>query len=172
MDPFAKYDIKFIGLKDGIHNFDFEIDNQFFDIFNYTELNNCRIKSIVQLDKKLNLLKLKFYSKGSININCDLSNEPFDYIIDEKHEIVVKFDDRFNNDNDEILILEHGSYKVNIAQYIYEMIVLSVPIKKLHPGIENGTLKSNILKKLEELSPTSRIKNKDPRWNKLKDLLK
>ena len=52
------------------------------------------------------------------------------------------------------------------------MIVLSVPIKKLHPGIENGTLKSNILKKLEELSPTSRIKNKDPRWNKLKDLLK
>ena len=51
------------------------------------------------------------------------------------------------------------------------MIVLSVPIKKLHPGIKNGTLKSNILKKLEELSPKSNIKVKDPRWDKLKDLL-
>ena len=62
MNPLNKYNIKFIGLKDGIHNFDFRIDNQFFDIFNYTEFNNCSIKSIVQLDKKLNLLKLNFYS--------------------------------------------------------------------------------------------------------------
>jgi uncharacterized metal-binding protein YceD (DUF177 family) len=119
----------------------------------------------------LNLLKLNFYSKGFININCDLSNEPFDYLIDEKYQIVVKFGDKFNNDHDEIIILEHGSYKINIAQYIYEMIVLSVPIKKLHPGIKNGTLKSNILKKLQELSPKSNIKVKDPRWDKLKDLL-
>lgn len=171
MNPLNKYNIKFIGLKDGIHNFDFRIDNQFFDIFNYTEFNNCRIKSIVQLDKKLNLLKLNFYSKGFININCDLSNEPYEYLIDEKYQIVVKFGDKFNNDHDEIIILEHGSYKVNIAQYLYEMIVLSVPIKKLHPGIKNGTLKSNILKKLEELSPKSNIKVKDPRWDKLKDLL-
>jgi uncharacterized metal-binding protein YceD (DUF177 family) len=171
MNPLNKYNIKFIGLKDGIHNFDFRIDNKFFDIFNYTEFNNCNIKSIVQLDKKLNLLKLNFYSKGFININCDLSNEPFDCLIDQKYQIVVKFGDKFNNDHDEITILEHGSYKVNIAQYLYEMIVLSVPIKKLHPGIKKGTLKSNILKRLEELSPKSNIKVKDPRWDKLKDLL-
>jgi uncharacterized metal-binding protein YceD (DUF177 family) len=54
--------------------------------------------------------------------------------------------------------------------------VLSVPQKRLHPGIENGTLNSEILKKLEDLSPKS-LENKssnndiDPRWNSLKKLL-
>ena len=54
-----------------------------------------------------------------------------------------------DGDDDEILILPHGSHEIQIAQYIYEMIVLSVPQKKVHPGIADGTLKSEILEKLK-----------------------
>jgi uncharacterized metal-binding protein YceD (DUF177 family) len=56
---------------------------------------------------------------------------------------------------------------------MYEMIVLAVPQKKLHPGIEDGTLQSDILKKLEELSPekNKEVKDTDPRWDDLKKLL-
>ena len=43
--------------------------------------------------------------------------------------------------------------EVNIQQYIYESIVLSLPAKRVHPGVKDGTLKSEILEKLEELSP-------------------
>ena len=63
-----------------------------------------------------------------------------------------------------------------IQQYVYELIVLAVPIKRVHPGVEDGTLNSDILKKLEELSPKIKdIKEDqeetDPRWNTLKKLL-
>ena len=52
-------------------------------------------------------------------------------------------------------------------------MVLSLPLKRVHPGIEDGTLKSEILIKLKELEPKENKLNgkKDPRWNKLKDLL-
>jgi len=57
-----------------------------------------------------------------------------------------------------------------------ELIILAVPIKRVHPGVEDGTLDSEILEKLEELSPKLKeVKEKeeetDPRWNTLKKLL-
>ena len=52
------------------------------------------------------------------------------------------------------------------------MIVLAMPVKKVHPGVKDGTLDSDLLKRLEELQPKEeKLKNNDPRWNKLKDLL-
>ena len=74
-------------------------------------------------------------------------------------------------------MLPHGAYEINIQQYIYELIVLSVPIKRIHPGVEDGTLSSDILEKLKELSPKLDDEQKednkeiDPRWNTLKKLL-
>ncbi|MDB2463036.1 DUF177 domain-containing protein, partial [Algibacter sp.] len=78
--------------------------------------------------------------------------------------------------NIDILILPHGTYEINIQQYIYELAILAVPIKRIHPGVEDGTLDSEILDKLEELSPKLKDKKEkeediDPRWNTLKKLL-
>jgi uncharacterized metal-binding protein YceD (DUF177 family) len=90
---------------------------------------------------------------------------------------VVKFGDEYNDEDTDILIIPNGAYEINIQQYIYELIVLAVPIKRVHPGIKDGTLDSDILKKLEELSPKTdtqkEIKQEDidPRWNTLKKLL-
>ena len=62
-----------------------------------------------------------------------------------------------------------------MAQYIFELIVLSIPAKLEHPGINDGTLDSDILKKLEELNPNNDRSNQndsvDPRWDGLKNLL-
>ena len=64
---------------------------------------------------------------------------------------------------------------MNIAQYIYELIVLSVPTKRVHPNVLNGTMKSEALERLEELrineEKTVEETSADPRWDKLKDLL-
>jgi uncharacterized metal-binding protein YceD (DUF177 family) len=50
------------------------------------------------------------------------------------------------------------------------MIVLSMPIKKVHPGIEDGTLDSGMLKKLKEFTDKEQKESIDPRWEKLKEL--
>jgi len=89
--------------------------------------------------------------------------------------LVIKFGDDFNNEDEDLLILPHGDYEVNIQQYVYELVVLSVPPKRIHPGVEDGTLQSDVLDKLEELSLKNQKKKKedeiDPRWEKLKNLL-
>jgi uncharacterized metal-binding protein YceD (DUF177 family) len=53
------------------------------------------------------------------------------------------------------------------------MIILAIPLKKTHPGIEDGTLQSEIIDKLKELEPKEDQfpGSVDPRWDKLKDLI-
>jgi len=164
------FNIEFVGLKLGLHIFDFEINDTFFKEFNSPDFNQAKINIRVSLEKKSTILELSFAAKGNITLNCDLTNEPFKHDIDESVDLVVKFGNEFNDEDDEILIIPHGEYKINVAQYIYELIVLSVPAKRIHPGVIDGTLKSEILNILEDLKPNETKGNVDPRWDKLKEL--
>ena len=177
MKPIKEFTILFIGLKLGKHHFDYQIDKAFFEHFEYDDFNDVNILTELVFEKKTTLLELHFKISGAVNVNCDLSNEPYDQNIKGTFNLVVKFGEEYNDEHDDILIIPHGEYEINVAQYIYELIILSVPAKRIHPGIKDGSLKSDILKKLEELSPKAIKDNKnkseevDPRWNTLKKLL-
>lgn len=176
MKPLKEFTIPFVGLKLGKHHFEYKIEQAFFEYFEYEEFNDVNIDVYLLLDKKSTLLELNFKISGFVNVNCDLTNEPYDQPINNEFDLVVKFGDDYNDELEDILIVPHGSYEINTQQYIYELIVLSVPLKRIHPGVEDGTLDSDILEKLEELSPKLKEEKEteeesDPRWNTLKKLL-
>ena len=181
MNKTKEFLIPFIGLKPGKHHFEYQINNTFFEIFDYHEFNNSNIKVNVVLEKKSNLIELVFKHKGTVNVACDMTNEEFDLPIKGNMKLIVRFGDAFNNDNEELLILPHGEFQIDISQYIYEMIVLSVPLRRIHPGIKDGSLKTEALTKLKELTvkeskkepeeESKKEENIDPRWDKLKQLL-
>ncbi|WP_269685937.1 YceD family protein [Flavobacterium lacustre] len=177
MNKTKEYLIPFVGLKLGKHHFEYQVSNAFFEIFDYHEFQNSDIKVNVVLEKKSTMLELSFKHKGTVNVPCDLTSEDFDLPIKSKMKLIVRFGETYNNDNEELLILPHGEFEVDIAQYIYEMIVLSVPLRRVHPGIKDGSLKTEALAKLNELTIKEQKKeikkeeNIDPRWDKLKQLL-
>ena len=161
MKKLKDFDIPFVGLKQGKHQFDFDIKKAFFDAFEYDDFNDADVKVSMELDKKSSLLELTFKAQGYVNVNCDVCNEQYDQEIKGKLHLVVKFGDQYNDENEEILIIPHGEHQINVAQFIYEMIVLSVPLKRVHPGIKDGTLSTEILDKLEEFQPKEEIEHKD-----------
>jgi uncharacterized metal-binding protein YceD (DUF177 family) len=176
MKPLKAYTIPFVGLKTGKHHFEYKIAQAFFEHFEYEDFNDVSIDVNLELEKKTTLLELHFKISGWVNVNCDLTNEPYNQTIENEFDLVVKFGEEYNDEYIDILIIPHGTYEINIQQYIYELAILAVPVKRVHPGVEDGTLNSEILKKLEELSPKlNESKDKeediDPRWNTLKKLL-
>jgi uncharacterized metal-binding protein YceD (DUF177 family) len=177
MNRTKEFLIPFVGLKLGKHHFEYQINNAFFENFDYDEFQNSDIKLAVVLDKKSNMLELEFKHKGTVNVPCDLTGEDFDLPIKGKMKLIVRFGEAFNNDNEELLILPFGEFEIDIMQYIYEMIALSVPLKRVHPGVKDGSLKTEALDKLKELQVKEEVKkedkeeNIDPRWDKLKQLL-
>lgn len=186
--------IQFTGLKLGEHQFEYHIENDFFDIFDYGEFNSANIQVSISMLKKTTMLELQLSHKGTINVPCDVTNEDFDLPIEGNLNLLVKFGDEFNNDSDELLILPHGEFQLNVIQYIYEMIALSVPYKRIHPDIaadyeeeesddELDFLDSDDLEMIneedddDELNDNETDENSgdnndtDPRWDKLKQLL-
>lgn len=178
MKDLKEFTIPFVGLKLGKHQFNFELKKAFFEHFEYDDFNDAAINLDVQLEKMSTLLEFTLTYNGTVNVACDITNEPYDQQVSGTYTFVVKFGEEYNDENEDLLILPHGSFEVNIQQYIYESIVLAMPLRRIHPGIEDGTLKSDILDKLEELSPKA-IDDKeapedndiDPRWDSLKKLL-
>ncbi len=174
MKEMREFDIPFAGLKLGKHQFEFEISNQFFEAFEYTEFNAAALNVKVNLEKQTTMLEFHLETEGVVNVDCDLTAEPYDQAVQGELQLVVKFGEEYNDENDDILIIPHGEHKVNLAQYIYEMCVLAVPTKRVHPKVVDGTMDSEILERLEALQPkteTEKTEQTDPRWDALKNLM-
>lgn len=177
MSNLKNFNIPFVGLKQGKHLFEYEIDNTFFEAFDFNEFNSSKLQVKLIFDKKPTFFELHFNVEGFVNVDCDISLEPYDQAVKGTMPLVIKFGIEFNDDNEEMLIIPHEYFEINVSQFIYELIILSVPIKKVHPDVLNGTMNSEALNKLKELEVkgNNSSKNKDsidPRWDKLKSLIK
>ena len=85
---------------------------------------------------------------------------------------IVKFSNTSENFSDEIIFLPIGSHEIDVTNHLYETIILSLPTRKVHPKVKDGTLENEITIKLKELEPNleNQTFENDSRWDKLKDL--
>ena len=176
MKDLKEFSIPFTGLSLGKHQFDFHVGDEFFGFFGPLEYRNFDIQVDMEMNKSERMLELAFTFKGSVELRCDLTDEPFNHPFDEHFDWIVKFGPEFNNDDEEVLVLPYEAVEVDVAPFIRDIISLAIPMKKVHPGVENGTFESEMLDRLDELSPEIKEEKEegeatDPRWDKLKDLL-
>jgi len=170
MKDLKEFNIPFVGLKEGKHLFQYEVDNTFFELYNYNEFEKSSINVALEFVKKSTLFELDFTASGTVNVPCDVTNEYFDLEITATLPLVVKFGQEYNNDNEEILILPHEVYQFSVAQFIYEMIVLGIPNKRVHPKVLDGTMETEALEQLK-IKKEKTVETTDPRWDKLKNLI-
>ncbi len=170
MDKLRNYDISFSGLKNGKHNFQFETDKEFFQLFDTEqEFTNPKIKVDVLLDKHSTFLEVVISTKGTVDLVCDITNEDFTHPIENEIKVLVKFGEEYDDSEEDVITIPINSHDFNIAQLIYENVVLSIPMKKLSPNVKKEDLEI-----LEKFSPKEIEKeeeqNSDPRWEALKKL--
>jgi len=170
MKDLKQFNIPFVGLKEGKHLFQYKVDNTFFELYNYNEFEKSSINVTLEFVKKSTLFELEFTASGTVNVPCDVTNEYFDLEITATLPLVVKFGQEYNDENEEILILPHEVYQFSVAQFIYEMIVLGIPNKRVHPKVLDGTMEIEALEQLE-IKEEKTVETTDPRWDKLKNLI-
>jgi len=122
--------IPFSGLKLGKHEFGYTLDNTFFESFAYEEFNGVSIQLDAILNKMGTMMELHITASGTVNVNCDLTSEPYDQKIEDASlQLVIKFGEEYNDEDDEILILPHGEHQFNIAQYAYRCFGRHIAIR-------------------------------------------
>jgi len=170
MKNLRDYDIAFSGLALGKHDFEFDMNDAFFAYFGFEEYQEFALKAHVELSKSNTMLEVIGKIEGTIVVPCDLSNELFPLPLKQDFELVIKFGEEPKED-DEVIILPFGEHKWNIGQTLYEWSVLSIPAKKIHPGIADGSLELDYDWE-EDPGDDKEEDTIDPRWAKLRDLKK
>ena len=169
MDKFRNYDIVFSGLKNGKHEFRFEIDKKFFQLFDTEqEFTEPKIVAEILMDKHTTFLYFMIKTSGTVNLVCDITNKNFDYRIEHEIDVLVNFGEEFDDSNIDVITIPRTDYAFNASQLIYEDVMLAIPMKKVSPDISDEDLEI-----LEKFSPKDEIEEEpesDPRWEALKKL--
>lgn len=169
MDNLKQYSLSFSGLSLGFHQYHFDIDLKFFDNFIQDLVQFSDIKIDLTLEKQERMLIYNFTISGFINVACDRCLEQMELPIEGYERLIVKFGESNIEESDDVLILNENEHNLDISGYIYDYIMIRIPIKKVHKEDQNGISECNpkMIEILEKLSER-KVEN---RFDKLKDLI-
>lgn len=170
MDAFK---VNIIGLSFNVHQYHFDLENEFFERFDAGLVNNGHFSVDVTLDKRETFIDAVFRIKGTTTLICDRSLEEFEFPIEMDEHIIFKFGHENREISEELVMIERGTESLELAPYLYEFIGLAIPMKKLHPKFEDESEEDEII---YTSGPAPEENNSDepidPRWEVLKKLNK
>lgn len=176
MNPLKQYSVPFTGLKLGSHQFDYELDDTFFNAFEYSLIKSGKLKVNMELEKQETMMLLKFKIKGIVNLDCDTCLSEFPLPINLYERQIVKFAEaEMESDDEEIISLSRKETEIDISGPLYEMINVAVPyIKNCEQAGKDCD--QEMIDRLNQLSSEQQTeKNEqtsDPRWEALNKLKK
>ena len=173
MNQLSKYRIVYQGLSVGLHEFDFDVDNLFFESIEYSDIQKGNLKVKILLNKKSSFLELDFQIEGSVELTCDRCLDEYDQEVKYEGKLFVKFSESEDDLAENIICLTPSDYEFDVSHYIYESIKLSIPLKQVHPENENGDVSCNpeMLERLNNyITDEPADEETDPRWDDLKNL--
>jgi uncharacterized metal-binding protein YceD (DUF177 family) len=170
----SKYDIAYKGLAEGKHEFDFQIDAKFFELFDESIVEQANVVAKVTFEKRSAILSLIFKIKGEVELVCDRCLEKYYQPVKQKYKVFIKFGDGQYEEGDDVLWISPAKHQFNIAQLLYEYIVLSIPYQHVHPKSKDGnsTCDQEMIKQLNKYTYVEKEKEPDQRWDALKKLKK
>lgn len=131
MSKFGQYNIVLKDIGDEVRTFNFELNDEYFAKINSPEVQKGQLTANVSVKKKIGLYELSFEINGVIQIPCDRCLDDMDQQIYHKDMLQVKFGAGWSEEN-EIVVIPEAEGAINIAWFLYEFIVLNIPIKHVH----------------------------------------
>lgn len=132
------FDIEVIKFAEGIHEIEFEVGDSFFQYFEDNDLvqkGNLAVR--VKMNVGANVIQMDFHTIGVVTLTCDRSLEPFEQPLDFHETMLYKYGAEEKEINEDMAMITRDTPKVNVAQLIYEFILLALPAKKIHPDCRN-----------------------------------
>lgn len=163
------------GLGEGEHDFSFNLDREFFSSFEQSEIEHGEVYAMVILEKREGVMVLHFHLKGKVEVICDRCLETFMTQIQFEQQLIVKRGDIPGEIADDVIVIGKADHEIDVKQYLYEFVILALPIKRVHPADKNGMSACNpgMIEKLKDHQKKDNDKKErtDPRWNALKEII-
>jgi uncharacterized metal-binding protein YceD (DUF177 family) len=168
-----EYEIAFVGLKPGIHEYHYDIEDSFFETYQQQDFRNCKAHVKLVLDKKTGFMLLKLEVGGTLEVSCDRCNSNLPLDLWDEFNITVKMvedPDAMNEQEEDpdVYYISRSESHLFIGDWIYEFINLSIPMQKTcsfekMDGPHCNPAARDILKRLK----AEEAKKENPIWKGL-----
>ena len=150
------FDIAFVGLTHGLHEFNYRIEDKFFVDFGEQDFSNCDTNMKLVLDKHTGFLQLQFDVDGIIETICDRCGNALRVQLWDEFKLIIKLVDdpdtmNSQEEDPDIYYINRNESHLSVASWIYEFIILSIPIQHVCKENEKGESTCN-QKALDALS--------------------
>ena len=159
MSQRREFEIAFVGLKPGEHEYAYKVTDKFFENYAPQEFRNCEATLKLKLDKKPGFMLLKFDVDGKVEVNCDRCGNNLPLHLWDEFNVVVKLVDNpeeMNNteEDPDIYYISKNESHLHVADWIFEFINLSIPMQKMCKEDEIGGSQCNkeVLEKLKKMA--------------------
>jgi uncharacterized metal-binding protein YceD (DUF177 family) len=166
--------IQFGGLGVGTHLFEFEVHDKFFENLDYSEIKKANVLVKIEFVKQNTVMTLNFHISGTVTLPCDRCTANFNLPIENSESVYLKHGD-VEESNDNIIVLPHGETSVDLTTQIYELIIVSVPMRRMPDelGVTDHVCDPEVLKKINTMSVEEEPDGNKPSnemWDELKKL--
>ncbi|HVX49969.1 MAG TPA: DUF177 domain-containing protein [Chitinophagaceae bacterium] len=168
-----EFEIAFVGLKPGVHTFEYNINSRFFEPYGEQEFTSCTAKIKLELEKNSSFMMLKFDVDGQAEVSCDRCGNPLPLQLWDEFKLVVKMveePDVMNEQEEDpdVYYISRTESHLFVADWIYEFITLSIPMQKMCSESEMGGPKCNkeVLARLKQMEEDA-ARNNNPMWQAL-----
>lgn len=147
MGKFELYKIDLKNLTPGVHEFDYLLEDKFFVDIDGDQVHKGKVQVHLTLKRTSMMFELNFHLEGTVVVPCDRCLDDMDQPIKTDGRLIVKFGSEYAEESDEILIVPEDDGTLNIAWFLYEFVVLAIPIKHVHePGKCNKFMSAKLRK--------------------------
>ena len=161
-----KIDLK--RLTDEVTTLEYDLDNRFFAALDSSELRQGTLHVSVSIRKATGFFELQFHSEGMVTVTCDRCLDDMDQPISTVNRLIVKLGTAYSEEDDVIIVPEDEGI-LDTSWFIYEFIMLAIPIKHVHASGKCNPAMSKVLEELSTDRSSDEESNQpiDPRWSAL-----
>ena len=172
MGRFDKYNVNLKGLKASALLMEFDLDNAFFADIDGEDFQKGTVKAVVTVKKNREIFDFSFALNGTVVVPCDRCLDDLEIEVATENTLRVKFGEDYIDEGDVVVVPEQDG-DINIAWYLYEFIVLALPMKRVHaPGKCNQEMMGKLNKHTASANEDyeGEAQEIDPRWAGLKNI--
>lgn len=164
-----EFELAWQGLKLGTHIFDYQLDSSFLKEKGEMPDDVIDIEAKVNLkfEKHESFFELHFDIDGFIITPCDRCGDDFKLTLWDEFDLIIKLSDAESTEELEedadIVFIPRSETVLDISKWLYEFLILSIPLQRVHLDKENGESGCNqdVLKLLGQLSEQPQEKKND-----------
>lgn len=129
--------IPFKGYKVGIHEIEFDLNNDFLDAIGDDQMIDAQAVAQVTLTKAASMLTFDVEINGTVTVECDRCLDELVLPVEIGDTLYVKFSDEEVDFDGEVMWLNPADSQIDLAGYIYETLLLALPYQRVHERLED-----------------------------------